>query len=82
MKISYCLLADLACRFIHRYRRDCIFHKKNKYKILIGGFGFSAGVMVYISFVEIFAEASQTLKAELGNTRFLDYNYRILLAYF
>jgi zinc transporter, ZIP family len=29
--------------------------------------GFSAGVMIYVSFVEIFFKANETLVAELGN---------------
>jgi len=45
------------------------FTKKTNTRFLSVALGFSAGVMVYISFVEIFAEASQTLKAELGNTK-------------
>lgn len=45
------------------------FTKKTNTRFLSVALGFSAGVMVYISFVEIFAEASQTLKAELGKTK-------------
>ncbi|NLA83741.1 MAG: zinc transporter ZupT [Clostridiales bacterium] len=45
------------------------FTKKTNTRFLSVALGFSAGGMVYISFVEIFAEASQTLKAELGNTK-------------
>lgn len=42
------------------------FTKKTNTKFLSVALGFSAGVMVYISFVEIFAEARKTLTAELG----------------
>jgi len=43
------------------------FAKKTNTKFLSVALGFSAGVMVYISFVEIFAEAKRMLVGELGN---------------
>jgi ZIP family zinc transporter len=43
------------------------FAKRTNTKLLSVALGFSAGVMVYISFVEIFTEARNTLTAELGN---------------
>jgi|LFRM01.1.fsa_nt_gb ZIP family zinc transporter len=42
------------------------FAKRTNTKFLSVALGFSAGVMVYISFVEIFMEARNTLTAELG----------------
>ena len=42
------------------------FAKRTNTKFLSVALGFSAGVMVYISFVEIFMEARKTLTAELG----------------
>lgn len=44
------------------------FAKRTNTKFLSIALGFSAGVMIYISFVEIFTEARNTLTAELGNT--------------
>src|SRR5690554_2177363 len=43
------------------------FAKRTNTKFLSVALGFSAGVMVYISFVEIFSEARNTLMRELGN---------------
>lgn len=40
--------------------------KKTNTKFLSVALGFSAGVMIYVSFVEIFAKARGTLMAELG----------------
>ena len=42
------------------------FAKRTNTKFLCVAMGFSAGVMVYISFVEIFAQAQTALTAELG----------------
>jgi ZIP family zinc transporter len=42
------------------------FTKRTNTKFLSVALGFSAGVMVYISFVEIFAEARKVLTVELG----------------
>ncbi|NLC43209.1 MAG: zinc transporter ZupT [Clostridiales bacterium] len=42
------------------------FTKRTNTKFLSVALGFSAGVMVYISFVEIFAEARNVLSVELG----------------
>lgn len=44
-----------------------IFRKTNT-KLLSIALGFSAGVMIYVSFVEIFAEAKIRLTSELGKT--------------
>lgn len=41
--------------------------KKTNTKFLSIALGFSAGVMIYVSFVEIFAKARETLIAELGD---------------
>ncbi|MGD9109356.1 MAG: zinc transporter ZupT [Phycisphaerales bacterium] len=43
------------------------FAKRTNTKLLCIALGFSAGVMIYVSFVEIFAKARQCLTAELGN---------------
>ncbi len=43
------------------------FAKKTNTKFLSVALGFSAGVMIYISFVEIFAEALESLMGELGD---------------
>ncbi len=43
------------------------FAKRTNTKLLCISLGFSAGVMIYVSFVEIFAKARQCLTAELGN---------------
>ncbi len=45
------------------------FSKKFNPKFLSGALGFSAGVMIYVSFVEIFVKAHDSLAAELGSTR-------------
>ena len=51
------------------------FAKRTNTKFLSVALGFSAGVMVYISFVEIFMEARNTLTAELGGkSRFLGHH--------
>jgi zinc transporter, ZIP family len=42
--------------------------KKSNAKLLSIALGFSAGVMIYISFVEIFSESRQLLTASLGET--------------
>ena len=44
------------------------FAKKTNTKFLSVALGFSAGVMIYISFVEIFAEAQDIIVAEKGNS--------------
>lgn len=43
------------------------FAKRTNTKLLCVSLGFSAGVMIYVSFVEIFAKARSSLTAELGN---------------
>jgi zinc transporter, ZIP family len=42
--------------------------KRTNTRFLSVALGFSAGVMIYVSFVEIFAEARKTLTAALGET--------------
>lgn len=42
--------------------------KKTNTKFLALALGFSAGVMIYVSFVEIFAKARDALTATMGNT--------------
>ena len=44
------------------------FTKKTNTKFLAVSLGFSAGVMIYISLVEIFQDAKVTLTSALGNT--------------
>ncbi len=44
------------------------FTQKTNTKFLSASLGFSAGVMIYISFVELFTHAQETLSAELGKT--------------
>jgi len=44
------------------------FFKRTNTKFLAGALGFSAGVMIYISLVEIFAEAKHSLTTALGET--------------
>jgi ZIP family zinc transporter len=44
------------------------FAKKTNTRLLSVALGFSAGVMVYISFVEILAKSMETLSAEMGKT--------------
>lgn len=43
------------------------FAKRTNTKLLCVAMGFSAGVMIYVSFVEIFAKARNCLTTELGN---------------
>jgi ZIP family zinc transporter len=43
-----------------------LFAQRTKTRFLSGALGFSAGVMVYVSFVEILAKARMSLTAELG----------------
>jgi ZIP family zinc transporter len=42
------------------------FAKRTNTKVLCGALGFSAGVMIYVSFVEIFNKAKDSLVGELG----------------
>ncbi|MHC4131845.1 MAG: zinc transporter ZupT [Planctomycetota bacterium] len=42
------------------------FTKRTNTKVLCGALGFSAGVMIYVSFVEIFNKARDSLVGELG----------------
>jgi ZIP family zinc transporter len=42
------------------------FARRTNTKLLSGALGFSAGVMLYVSFVEIFPKAKDSLSAELG----------------
>lgn len=44
------------------------FAKRTNTRFLSGSLGFSAGVMIYVSLVEIFVKARTSLSAELGNT--------------
>ena len=44
------------------------FTKRTNTKLLSASLGFSAGVMIYISFVELFAYAQETLFLQLGKT--------------
>jgi ZIP family zinc transporter len=44
------------------------FAKRTNTKLLSVALGFSAGVMIYVSFVELFSEANHTLVKELGET--------------
>lgn len=44
------------------------FAKRTNTKLLSVALGFSAGVMIYVSFVELFAAADQALTKELGKT--------------
>jgi len=43
--------------------------KKTNEKFLSGALGFSAGVMIYVSFVEIFVKARTSLEAVMGPTK-------------
>lgn len=43
-----------------------LFAKRTNYKFLSFCLGFSAGVMIYVSMVEIFAEAQESLTGALG----------------
>jgi ZIP family zinc transporter len=45
-----------------------LLHKKFNPKFLAASLGFSAGVMIYVSLVEIFAKAKSSLTAEYGDT--------------
>ena len=45
------------------------FTKTTNTRFLSGALGFSAGVMIYVSMVEIFFKARDSLQAVLGNTR-------------
>ncbi|MDX2413599.1 MAG: zinc transporter ZupT [Bacteroidales bacterium] len=45
------------------------FTKKTNTRFLSLSLGFSAGVMIYVSFVEIFFKAKESLSAALGDTR-------------
>jgi ZIP family zinc transporter len=45
------------------------FARRTNTKFLAGSLGFSAGVMIYISFVELFAEAQHALAAAYGESR-------------
>lgn len=42
------------------------FTKRTNTKFLSVALGFSAGVMIYVSFIEIFSKAKNFLSAELG----------------
>jgi ZIP family zinc transporter len=44
------------------------FAKRTNTKLLSGALGFSAGVMIYVSFVELFPQAKECLIVELGPT--------------
>lgn len=44
------------------------FSKRTNTKFLAGALGFSAGVMIYVSLVEIFVKAKDSLSAALGST--------------
>ncbi len=45
-----------------------LFAKKTNTKFLSVALGFSAGIMIYVSFVEIFAKANESLTLALGET--------------
>ncbi len=45
------------------------FAKRTNTRFLSGSLGFSAGVMIYVSMVEIFVKAREALEAELGSTK-------------
>lgn len=45
------------------------FAKRTNTKMLSVALGFSAGVMIYVSFVEMFASAQEALRSELGETQ-------------
>ncbi|NLN87701.1 MAG: zinc transporter ZupT [Syntrophomonadaceae bacterium] len=55
------------------------FARKTNTKFLSVALGFSAGVMIYISFVEIFAESRSVLMAELGER---SGNWAVIMAFF
>ncbi len=46
-----------------------IFAKQTNTKLLSAALGFSAGVMIYVSFVELFTAADRALIKELGKTK-------------
>jgi len=45
------------------------FTKRTNHKFLAGALGFSAGVMIYVSMVEIFVKAKDCLVAEYGDVK-------------
>lgn len=45
------------------------FAKRTNARFLSGALGFSAGVMIYVSMIEIFIKAKDSLTAELGDTK-------------
>ena len=45
------------------------FTKRTNARFLSGALGFSAGVMIYVSMIEIFVKARDSLAAELGDTK-------------
>ena len=45
------------------------FTKKTSHKFLSGALGFSAGVMIYVSMIEIFVKARDSLSAVYGDTK-------------
>jgi ZIP family zinc transporter len=53
-----------------------LLHKKFNPKFLAASLGFSAGVMIYVSLVEIFAKARFSLSEEYGNT--MGYWYTVI----
>ncbi len=46
-----------------------LFNKTNNHKMLSYAMGFSAGVMIYISFTELFFQAQESLVGALGETK-------------
>src|SRR5690554_1396417 len=46
-----------------------VFTKRTNTRFLSAALGFSAGVMIYVSMIEIFAEARESLIAEMGVTK-------------
>ncbi len=46
-----------------------LYIKKPSKAVLSASLGFSAGVMIYVSFVEIFVKANESLSAELGSDK-------------
>ncbi|MHC4686661.1 MAG: ZIP family transporter, partial [Planctomycetota bacterium] len=55
------------------------FARRTNTKLLSGALGFSAGVMLYVSFVEIFPKAKDCLSTELGR---VDGYWVTVLAFF
>ena len=45
------------------------FAQKTNTRFLSGALGFSAGVMIYVSMIEIFLKAKDALSAALGDTK-------------